>query len=346
MFVIFIMVIVLYSQLCSSIQFTTTIRPDLNSIFNPKTNWNWLGGDSSASIQLQQYNKGSLWIFGDTLRGQLIHNGTQREIDSMPHSSLALLQRQSTHNKSKTLHSSRQSQPQPQPQPTFIFPSSTRGIFSPPLPAPLTSYYWLIDGVVGHDTGKLFLQAMVINGSVDGFEQLGSDLIIVDNPNSSVEQWIHRSIRLPFTNNSFTSNEGIGQMNGYLYMMGKCNGTSACLSRVIEKDIAAATTNDSIHYTIEYFSGPNNGIWSSNASDSTVLFTNLFTEGTLKYNHYIGWYIILCQAYDSFVRLAYTGSGTNIEGPWNMVNLYEIPIIDRTNGTFSYAAILWLAEVI
>ena len=202
---------------------------------------------------------------------KLIHNGTQREIDSMPHSSLALLQRQSTHNKSKTLHSSRQSQQQPQPQPTFIFPSSTRGIFSPPLPAPLTSYYWLIDGVVGHDTGKLFLQAMVINGSVDGFEQLGSDLIIVDNPNSSVEQWIHRSIRLPFTNNSFTSNEGIGQMNGYLYMMGKCNGTSACLSRVIEKDIAAATTNDPIHYTIEYFSGPNNGIWSSNASDSTVL---------------------------------------------------------------------------
>jgi len=85
MFVIFIMVIVLYSQLCSSIQFTTTIRPDLNSIFNPKTNWNWLGGDSSASIQLQQYNKGSLWIFGDTLRGQLIHNGTQREIDSQWH---------------------------------------------------------------------------------------------------------------------------------------------------------------------------------------------------------------------------------------------------------------------
>ena len=37
-------------------------------------------------------------------------------------------------------------------------------------------------------------------------------------------------------NGTFTSNEGITQLNGYLYFLGNCNGTTACLSRIVERD--------------------------------------------------------------------------------------------------------------
>ena len=42
------------------------------------------------------------------------------------------------------------------------------------------------------------------------------------------------------------------------------------------------------------------------------------------------------------VRMAYTTMTSQqqigIEGPWNVIEVYEIPLRDRSNGTFSYAA--------
>jgi len=292
-------------------EFTTVDRPDLDAIFTPESGWNWLGGDSSASVQLSRSK--SLWIFGDTLKGRLVHNDTQRKIESMPHSSLAFL-----HHRTSA--------------PRFVFPTSTRGIFFPPAPAPNSSYYWLIDGLIGQDTGKLIIQAMVINNTADGFVQLGSDLVVVENPNMPPKEWKHHSLRLPFTNGTFTSNEGIAQMDGYIYMMGNCNGTTACLSRVLEETITSG-----YNFTIEYFSGKDKG-WSIDVNQSSMLFQSPFSEGTLKYNEHIGWYVFLCQAYDAYVTLAYTGPETSLEGPWILKHIYEIPERNRINGSFSYAA--------
>jgi hypothetical protein len=202
--------------LASSLHFTTSPRDDLNLIFTPKAGWTWLGGDSSSSVQMNDGDN-HLWIFGDTLRGKLVRNNTQRDIEDMPHSTFALLASNLTRS------------------PTFFFPPTDRGWFSPPAStAPSSSYYWLIDGIVGRDTGHLFLQAMVINGSPSGFVQLGTDLIVIDvksssNPNS----WTSTSYRLPNTNGTFTMNEGVGQFDGYLYFLGNCNGTAACLSRYV-----------------------------------------------------------------------------------------------------------------
>ena len=301
-----------------SIHTTTTFpRPDLTDLFTPKSKWTWLGGDSSTSIPLPNYQ--TLWLFGDTLRGKLIRHNTQRQINSMPHSSVAKISKQSA-------------------TPTFYFPSTTRGFFTPPLAtAPKTSYYWLIDGIIGKDTTHLFIQAMVINGTPEGFEQLGTDLIIVSNPTASPALWQSKSIHLPHTNNTLTFNEGIGQLNGYIYLMGKCNATSACLSRAIEKDLIHS--NEEISTNVEYYTGSKDDQgWSSDISKISSLFEHTFTEGTLKYNNILGWHVFLCQAYDSYIHVAYTNS-PSIEGPWKiMKNVYEIPIRDRSNGTFSYAA--------
>ena len=36
--------------------------------------------------------------------------------------------------------------------------------------------------------------------------------------------------------------------------------------------------------------------------------------------------------------MAYTTTQIGIEGPWSVIEVYEIPLRDRSNGTFSYAA--------
>ena len=202
-------ILLLLVPLSTSFRLTTTPRNDLNQIFTPKSGWSWLGGDSSSSIQLpnrpsddfaaaaaRRRNQSPpfnyLWIFGDTLRGKLVQNNT-RDIKDMPHSTLALLGSSTTSTTTT---------------PTFFFPTTTRGWFVPPSSLyPSTSYYWLIDGVVGHDTGRLFLQAMVINGTPDGFVQLGTDLIVVDMASSSATKsstidptkWTSISHHLPHT---------------------------------------------------------------------------------------------------------------------------------------------------
>jgi hypothetical protein len=324
-----LILLALTTSIARALHFTTLPRPDLNAIFTPKPSWTWLGGDSSASVVLPRAaTTTTLWLFGDTLRGRLIHHGTQRQINSMPHSTLAFY---------TPSH----------PTPTFVFPPHDRGIFvPPPATAPSSSYYWLIDGLVGNDTGKLFLQAMVINGTVDGFVQLGSDLIVVDNPNDEVSQWRSTSLRLPNTNGTCTQNQGLAQQDGYLYLMGNCNAARACLSRVVEKEVVGVAVGGdkesgaNTTLPMEYFSGFNvsNEGWTRDIDHSSSLFASPFTEGTLKHHPRIGWYVFLCQAYDAFVRLAYTGPGVGVEGPWTVTSVYEIPLRDRSNGTFSYAA--------
>ena len=100
-------------------------------------------------------------------------------------------------------------------------------------------------------------------------------------------------------NGTFTSNEGITQLNGYLYFLGNCNGTTACLSRIVERDAVDGAFN-----TMEYFTGLGDAQgWKYNIHLSSPLFTSPFTEGTLKYHgqNGIGWYVFLCQAYDDKV---------------------------------------------
>ena len=101
-------------------------------------------------------------------------------------------------------------------------------------------------------------------------------------------------------NGTFTSNEGITQLNGYLYFLGNCNGTTACLSRIIERD----AVNGAFHTSMEYFTGLGDAEgWKYNIHLSSSLFTSPFTGGTLKYHgqNGIGWYVFLCQAYDDKV---------------------------------------------
>ena len=181
-------------------------------------------------------------MFGDTLRGRLLHNGTQRRIVSMPHSTFAI-------TTTNTLGV----------PPTFYFPPTNRGFFlPPPSSAPPTSYYWLIDGIIGQDTGKLFLQAMVIDTTPTGFQQLGTDLVVVDNPSTLPHAWESTSLRLPASSSTFTQNEGLAQMNGYLYLLGNCNGTTACLSRVAERevvDVAQSKGGGTEQLHMEYYGG-------------------------------------------------------------------------------------------
>ena len=61
-------------------------REDLNVFFQPRTPW--LGGDVALSIPLLNHN--FLWVWGDTLVGNITPNG-HRNIQKMMHDSFSIV---------------------------------------------------------------------------------------------------------------------------------------------------------------------------------------------------------------------------------------------------------------
>ena len=338
------------SHSSTNLTFKAFPRPDLDVLFTPQLDWTWLGGDSSASVLLA--DSSSLWLFGDSLIGSLVEHGhgiQSRNITRMPHSTLARLP--------SHLNQSVPSLPE------FFIPPTSQGWFSPPQDAhwldgaDSDAYYWLIDGVVTNESDALLLQAMVIvndNSSI-GFSQVGSDLIVV--PNFSVagtepSKWSYHTARLPHsstprissreTSIGFTCswNEGIASEGSYVYLLGNCDG-SAAMARVLDQHAVTLSLDH-----MQFWAGTDQG-WVTVNSSSTLLagtvaklFDSPFTEGTLKYSPELGWYVFLCQAYDSEVRLAFS-SARSLASPgdqWIVTSVYTIPLKRRSNGTFSYAA--------
>ena len=178
-----------------AVSFTTRPRGDLDDVFTPRIGWSWLGGDSSASVRVDDTH---LWLFGDTLLGGLTRDAggrVFRNITSMPHSTLAVM-----HNTTGP--------------PLFLDPPSSRGWFYPqPGSAPAAAYYWIIDGIQSGDT--LFIVAMVIeNTKGGGFVQLGSDLIVIPYISEQFEKmnpakWEWNSTRIPFSGGNCSWNEGL-----------------------------------------------------------------------------------------------------------------------------------------
>ena len=89
---------------------------------------------------------------------------------------------------------------------------------------------------------------------------------------------------------------------------------------------------------------PSDSYITADWSQSKPLFPSTFSEGTLKYNRLIGWYVFLCQAFDSQIRIAFTGplgslsNGGGGKNGWTVKPIMTVPEFRRSNGSFSYAA--------
>ena len=318
-------------------------REDLNVFFQPRTPW--LGGDVALSIPLLNHN--FLWVWGDTLVGNITPNG-HRNIQKMMHDSFSIVnvERNTINN--------------------FI-PKKTNGFLKPPntTSTPSSAYYWVVAGLF---IEKLFFLSMKIEASNSsiGFKQVSTDVIIVDNFQHSFipppTEWLYRSQSIPNSkeDSNCTWNEGIAlanedgeaivpnrssDKNQYVYIFGKCTWSTtrsgAALSRIHKKDLLHFSSFTNNSNLFEYFSV--NDTWTTDFEivNLKMLFPSDFSEGNLVYNTFLNsWYILLCQASDPIVHIALSNSKSIYKNNWKVSTFYNISkkYLNKTEGLISYAS--------
>jgi len=301
-----------------AISFSAKDDPILSAKFNPLPQ-GWMGADVSVSIPLG--NNIYLWLWGDTLVGNIAKDqfGNQyRNLSAFPHSSMAIVNMSGSQN----------------PQYSFQrLPNSqvvdSMGLFRPDNPSNPKEFYWTVGGVVSPSTQHLIVTTQVIidTNSGIGFEQIGTDIVIVANPLRPLEEWTYTTSRIPSSSTTLSWNSGIAFDEGYFYLVGLAN-SSAYLARISESDMLKFNWPG-----MTYWSKGNQ--WRSDTNDLLALYKSVYTEGTLQYHPYMKrWYNILAQAYQGSISIAYA---PNITGPYTVDPVYTIPK-GYQNGTFtSYA---------
>ena len=296
-------------------------RDDLTQIFNPQEK-GWLGGDVATSIKLNESRY--VWIFGDTLIGY-VEDG-QRKIIIMSHDSIAITE---DSNFSK---------------PIFYLPQFSsnntidpRGFFHPngEREDEAEAAYWTVAGLLLPKSQLLVILAMVIIYPANTFSQIGTDIIVVENPfEDSPQFWKYSSQRIPITSNNLTFNDAIASDGNSTYIVGlQSQGGNLLLSKFTSE-------TDLINYDwikMEFWCGKQMG-WTRDVTNAVPLLTNSpFTETTLFFHPiWKQWYMVLSQAWIMNVSVAFA---TDLTGPWQSVAVFPIPEkYQNTSKYICYAA--------
>jgi len=245
-----------------------------------------------------------MWIWGDTLVGNLYTSNGQekRNITRMPHNTVAIVDMSGDR------------------KPTFYVPENNRGQFYPKYDTDTNVLYWVIDGVVGPDSGKLILIAMVIKlgGGGLGFQQIGADIIIVNNPQEVPTSWDWNCYRIPSSNDSLSWSASMAYhpSDKLIYIVGQ-DPKGQVLSRMSEADLLKQNWP-----AMQFWTG---SAWQT-STNTLATFINVpftFTETTLMHHTYLNkWYMVCSQAYQSYI---YVALADDITGPWTTTKVYTIP---------------------
>lgn len=292
---VYLLSAIIFLRMASGFSFHTTERPDLERLFDPQSK-GWLGADVSTSIHL--YNATYLWLWGDTLVGT--SNGRTRNITSMPHSTLAIVD----FDKS--------------PDPQYFIPRKPsgdvdgRGFFYPP-DWKEGKYYWIVAGSMAPASRQLVILAMVIVSTKGSFYQTATDIIVVKNPFDSPFNWTWHTYRMPFTTDltlKLSYNIGITFQDddSMFYIVGsRGKDFTFLLSRIPETPILTGNFSQ-----MQFWNGRS---WDSDFSQSAPIVTGMmYSESTLFFSQELGlWYMFLSQAYLPDIKVAFADTLT---GPW------------------------------
>lgn len=316
---LFIILFVAPSSTASSISFSSQADTVLSAKFNPQSQ-GWLGADVSVSIQLDATTY--LWLWGDTVYGNIAKDSSgesYRNLSAFPHSSMAIVNMSGSQ------------------LPEFYFkklPNSEAvdpmGLFRPQNPSDPSEFYWTVGGVISPTTKQLVVitQVIIDTNSGIGFSQIGTDVVLVSNPLSPLQQWTYTTSRITSSNANLSWNSGITFSNGYFYLVGLDN-SNAYLARILEADLIKFNWEG-----MTYWSKGNT--WANNVNSLLSLYPSTYTEGTLQYHSYMQeWYIVLSQAYQGSIYIAHAPA---ITGPYVVDNVYSVPKGYQNGTLFAYAA--------
>lgn len=295
------------------------IRPDpgLTALFAPQAE-GFLGADCASTVALPGGRV--LWLFADTVVGKLNEDGERR--GQMIHNSAAIQE-----IKDGTPAS-----------PVFYWPSKDGKAQSLIRQDDAdVEYFWPGCGI--YTGGKLLMSYFRVRTSGEGamgFNVLGTDLVVVDNPLDAPDKWKYRIQPLKFAGGGATFSAAAMEDKGYLYLLG-CRpdgtggfpGSEALLARAKISDLLAGKVDEAF----EFLTGERT--WSRDVGEAGAVFKPGAAEGSLHWDEHLQRYISVVMP--AFTNHLYISVAEKLEGPWTPSESHKVPGIPEQEGLFSYA---------
>ncbi|MCA9013267.1 MAG: DUF4185 domain-containing protein [Planctomycetaceae bacterium] len=277
----------------------------------------WIGADAIYSVPLP--DRSVLWIFGDTLVGQ-IRDGKRRNL-TMVNNSFA---KQSGWGSELTVQLFVNEDAQGKPT-SFIAPEDKPG------------YFWLWDAIV--EQGKLYIFATRLTspGTITAFDWklLDQSLIVVDNPLDEPAKWTARQFDFPF--GAFTDSYeviwGIEVLNvdDHIYVYGSAQHQRGGVRSLVVARVPRDQITDFDRWTFY-----RNGEWQNDSKSASSLTDQIGTEGSVTYLPDRRKFIYVYSPPLNPTIMMRTAS-TPI-GPWSeAVAIYECPEVNWDSRIFCYA---------
>lgn len=292
-------------------------RPDvaMNALFENRDGW--IGSDAVYSIPLS--DESWLWVFGDTLTGQ-IRDGKRHNV-GMVNNSFARQRGWGADARVELLLRRDESG-----RPTsFIRPQNKGG------------YFWLWDGLIEKGRLYLFATRLTSPGTITAFDWKLQDqsLLVIDNPLDMPVRWRVKQLDLPFGvfTESYEAIWGLEVLKWeeWLYVFGTTRDRAADPRRLVVARVAPDEFEN-----FERWQFLADGRWQSDSRRATTLVTGVGTEGAVtwvpKYNR---WAYVYSPPLDPRIQLR---TAANLAGPWSdAVTAYRCPETEWHTRVFCYA---------
>ena len=319
---IFTLGVILFVGMASGSEprYSIELLPEYDALFTRTEGWT--GADGAYSLPLT--DEVTLWLFGDTWIGPVVD---ERHKDAtMINNSIAL----QTDKNPATASVKFFWQTTQQGKPAAFF-----------VPDDGTGFFWISHGIVIGGKLYIFLMHIVKTGeeSVFGFKQIGTSLVVIDNPNDDPLEWQIHQHKVPYGRYSKDGNLFFGSAvmkeSDFIYIYGADenwsigpDGRSMIVARVPAEKIA-----DFKQW--RFFS---DGQWQVDLTGASKLFAGTATEYSVCYQPSIGRYVTVYTEIGLSKNIMMRLSPTPI-GPWSKAcRIYECPEVKWYKTYFCYAA--------
>jgi hypothetical protein len=301
-------------------QYSVELLPEYDVLFTRTDGWT--GADGAYSLPLT--DEVTLWLFGDTWIGPVV-DGRHKDA-TMINNSIALQTGKDPVTASIKFFWQTTQQGEPA---AFFKPDDGNGFF------------WISHGIITGEKLNIFLMHIVKTGeeSAFGFKQIGTSLVVIDNPNDDPLEWRIRQYKVPYGRYSKDGDLFFGSAvmreGDFIYIYGADedwskgpDGRSMIVARVPADKMA----------DFEQWRFFNDGQWQDELVGSSGLFTGTATEYSVCYQpsieKYVAVYTEIGMSKNIMMRLSPTPTG-----PWSKAyRIYECPEVKWHKTYFCYAA--------
>lgn len=300
--------------------------PKYNRLFYNQEGW--IGADGSYSVKLS--DNITLWLYGDTLIGDIIND--KRQTTGMINNSIAL-----QHGKDPLTADVK-----------FFWKTARDGkATSFIIPADNTGWFWPCDGVVVENKFYIFFAQIITKGeekdkqpvSPFEFRVIGTWLAVVENPLDNPTAWRIKQHKIPWGRFSTNGNMFFGsallkdKSSVYIYGYNEnwAHGTN-------KRDMIAARVPADKIADFAQWRFFDNGKWQAGTTRISDLFNGIATEYSVSYQPLIKQYVAIYSENGVSRNITARFSPTPT-GPWSKpCKLYEYPECDWHQNYFCYAA--------